>query len=332
MSSVEEIVVTISIDTECDHDSHWARSKPLTFHSINEGLPQLLQPAFEQVGAIPTYLLTVEVLEDTQCVKTLLELPGRYEYGTHLHAAFVEPEKKFHDYAGVDSPDFQCSYAPDIEYLKLKNLTQLFERQLGYRPTSFRAGRYGASGDSIDSLQRLGYKVDTSVTPHIRWTEGNTVVDFRQAPEQPYFPAPHSIAVPERGARPCTPSRSPSNLSASATAQATAPSSSRLLEVPVSVKPRFLRGPRWFRPWYSSVDQMKDIFRYQLRKHGAQRVLSINMMFHSMEIIEKATPYPQTADDVSKFIDDMQNVLRWCAEEGATFAPLSGLYDFYQSA
>lgn len=314
MSSVEEIVVTVSIDTECDHDSHWIRSKPLTFRSINEGLPQLLQPAFEQVGAIPTYLLTVEVLEDTQCVKTLLDLPGHYEYGTHLHAAFIEPEKKFHDYAGVDSPDFQCSYAPDIEYLKLKNLTELFERQLGYRPTSFRAGRYGASGDSIDSLQRLGYKVDTSVTPHIRWQEGDTVVDFRKAPEQPYFPASHSIAVPE--------SASPSH----------SPSRSRLLEVPVSVKPRFLRGPRWFRPWFSSVDQMKEIFRYQLSQHGTQRVLSINMMFHSMEIIEKATPYPQTADDVSKFIDDLQNVLRWCADEGATFAPLSDLHDFFQTA
>ncbi len=306
MSKIEKIVVTVSIDTECDHDSHWVRSKPLAFESITEGLPNRLQPAFESVGAVPTYLLTVEVLENAACVEALRSLPGKYEYGTHLHAAFIEPEKKFHDYAGVDSPDFQCSYAPDIEYQKLSNLSSLFEQKLGYRPTSFRAGRYGASADSIESLQRLGYKVDTSVTPHIRWSEPNATVDFRKAPEQPYFPAVGEII------------------------KVGEPSADRLLEVPVTVKPRLFRDPRWFRPWFASVDQMKEIFHYQLQKHSNQRVLSINMMFHSMEIIEKASPYPQTADEVKKFIDDMQAALQWCADEGASFSGLSDLHELYQ--
>lgn len=308
MSSIEQVVVTVSIDTECDHDSQWVRSDPLTFESITEGLPHRLQPAFESVGAIPTYLLTVEVLENARCVDALNNLGGTFEYGTHLHAAFIEPEKKFHDYAGVDSPDFQCAYAPDIEFQKLENLTNLFEQELGYRPTSFRAGRYGASANSIDSLQRLGYKVDTSVTPHIRWSEPNAVVDFRKAPEQPYFPAQGEIAIPGEH------------------------TASRILEVPVTVKPRLFRDPRWFRPWFATVEQMKEIFRYHLRKHNTQRVLSINMMFHSMEIIEKASPYPQTADEVQRFLDDMQAALQWCAEEGACFASLSSLYDLYQPA
>lgn len=305
MSNIEKIVVTITIDTECDHDPQWARSNPITFRSINEGLPERLQPAFEQVGAIPTYLLTVEVLEDANCVETLKNLKGSHEYGTHLHAAFIEPEKKFHDYAGVDSPDFQCNYAPETEFLKLQNLTNLFENQLGYRPTSFRAGRFGASNHSIDSLQRLGYKVDTSVTPHLQWREPNGVVDFRGAPEQPYFPEQGTII------------------------QVGEPSSERLLEVPVTVKPRLLRDPRWFRPWFATVDQMKDVFSYHLKKHKTQRVLSINMMFHSMEIIEQASPYPQSQADVQRFIDTMSETLSWCASEGASFEPLSALHDLY---
>lgn len=308
MSRIEEVIVTVSIDTECDHDVNWVRSKPLAFESITEGVPNRLQPAFEQVGAVPTYLLTVEVMEDAASVEALRGLQGNFEYGTHLHAAFIEPEKKFYDYAGIDSPDFQCSYAPDIEFQKLKNLTDLFESKFAYKPTSFRAGRYGASADSINSLERLGYKVDTSVTPHIRWTEPNAVVDFRNAPEQPYFPAAGKIAE----AGPHTPTR--------------------ILEAPVTVKPRYFRDPRWFRPWFASVDQMKDIFRYQLKKYSDQRVLSINMMFHSMEIIEKASPYPQTPDDVKRFIDDMQQALDWCGKEGARFAPLSDLYDAFQSS
>lgn len=304
-NSTEKIVVTISIDTECDHDPQWVRSNPLQFESIVEGLPNRLQPAFDAVGAKPTYLLTVEVLEDKASVDTLNAMAGNYEYGTHLHAAFIEPQKKFFDYAGVDSPDFQCSYAPDIEYQKLSNLTSLFKQQLGHAPTSFRAGRYGASADSVNSLQRLGYKVDTSVTPHMQWQEPGGQVDFRKAPEQPYFPSQHSLSVPD------------------------AFTDGRILEVPVSVKPRLFRDPRWFRPWFASVEQMKEVFRYQLKRHSDQSVLSINMMFHSMEIIEKASPYPQNADDVKRFIDDMQATLQWCADEGAVFAGLSDLHELY---
>jgi len=306
--SIEKIVVTISIDTECDHDPQWIRSSPLRFESILEGLPHRLQPAFTEVGAIPTYLLTVEVLEEKECVDTLTTLGGQYEYGTHLHAAFIEPQKKYHDYAGVDSPDFQCGYEPDIEYQKLSNLTSLFRQKLGYSPTSFRAGRYGASADSVNSLQRLGYKVDSSVTPHMRWQEPNACVDFRTAPEQPYFPSQHDLSRPAVFTQ------------------------NRILEVPVSVKPRWFRDPRWFRPWFSSVEQMKEIFRYQLKQHPKASLLSINMMFHSMEVIEKASPYPQNAADVQRFLDDMQSALRWCAEEGAVFAGLSDLHGMYAAS
>lgn len=309
MSNVQQVIVTITIDTECDHDSNWTRSNPLTFASITEGLPNRLQPAFAETGAVPTYLLTVEVLENQTCVDSLRALQGDHEFGTHLHAAFIEPQKKFMDYAGVDSPDFQCAYPPEVEYEKLKNLTELFRQRIGYSPTSFRAGRYGASGQSINSLQRLGYTVDTSVTPHLKWREPNATVDFRTAPEQPYFPHKDSIA------------RAASQVTGNC-----------ILEVPVTVKPRWLRGPRWFRPWFATVDQMKDIVRYHLTKYHHLPVIVINMMFHSMEVIEKASPYPQTEDDVKRFIDDMQTALAWCSEEGLQFSALSDVYPRYASS
>lgn len=307
MASPEAIYLTVSIDTEADHDQRWRRSAPLTFTSILSGLPDRLQPAFAQCGAIPTYLLAVEVLEDEACVRTLRELSGPHELGTHLHAAFVEPHKKFRDYAGVYSADFQASYPPAVEHAKLATLTDLFVRRLGYRPTSFRAGRFGAGAHTIDSLQSLGYKVDTSVTPHLQWFEPNGRVDFRHAPEQPYFPAAGSIDAIGSAA------------------------GGRLLEVPVSVRPRLLRRtPAWFRPWFSSVDAMKEIVRYQLRQHAdSSAPLCLNMMFHSMEVIEEASPYPQTPDDVQRFLDEMCEALAWCAGEGARFVGLSDLYEIY---
>ncbi len=306
-SKVESVYVTVSIDTECDHDVNWARSNPLTCHSINRGLPEILQPAFEQVGAVPTYLLTIEVLEDLESVETLRNLKGSFEYGTHLHAGFVEPQKKHYNYAGVDCPDFQSSYPPEIEYQKLATITRKFESELGYKPTSFRAGRFGASTDTINSLQKLGYKVDTSVTPKIKWVEPNGVVDFRKAPEQPYFPGDSIVSVGS-------------------------PADNRILEVPVTVKPpRLRRQPKWFRPWFATVDEMKAVFEYHLKMYADQKIVTVNMMFHSMEVIEKASPYPQTADEVKRFVDDMQQVLQWCGEEGAQFCGLSDLHSIYQN-
>ena len=306
-SKIQKIKVTVSIDTECDHDPNWVRANPISFESITEGVPNRLQIAFDAIGVIPTYLLTVEVMEDVECVEALRALRGEYELGTHLHAAFIEPQKKFQDYAGIDSPGFQCSYPEDIEYQKLANLTNLFEQSFGYKPTSFRAGRYGANAMSLNNLQKLGYKVDTSVTPYIRWSEPNAEVDFRKAPEQPYFPAKDEIIIPGTY------------------------SDHRILEVPVTVKPRLLhRTPIWFRPWFASVSQMKDIVRYQLRKHADKEVVNINMMFHSMEVIEKASPYPQTAADVQEFIDNMIEGLEWCKLEGAEFCGLSALHKTYR--
>lgn len=308
-SKAQRILVTISIDTECDHDPNWVRSNPLTFKSINIGLPDRLQTAFAEVGAVPTYLLTVEVLEDDQSVETLRHLPGQFELGTHLHAAFIEPHKKYHNYAGIDSSDFQCAYPEHIELAKLENLTNLFESRFGYRPTSFRAGRYGANGVSLNNLQKLGYKVDSSVTPLIRWIEPNAVVDFRKAPQQPYFPAENEIVIPGDY------------------------TDSRILEVPITVRPRTLRrNPIWFRPWFASVDQMKQIFRYHLKQHPDRELININMMFHSMEVIEKASPYPQTREQVQRFLDDMVAGLDWCRQEGAEFCGLTDLHETYRQA
>ena len=52
----------------------------------------------------------------------------------------------------------------------------------------FRAGRYSANQHTIKSLIKLGYKVDSSFTPHLKWIGPNgSIIDHEDAPEQPYF-------------------------------------------------------------------------------------------------------------------------------------------------
>lgn len=292
--ATEKVFVLITIDTECDHDPRWIRSSPLAFSSVLEGIPERLQPCMRMVGAVPTYLLTVEVMENPACVAILRALQGPHELGTHLHAAFVEPEKKFFDYAGIDSPDVQCFCSPAVERKKLENLTALFRSSFGYAPRTFRAGRFGAGAETISSLENLGYLVDTSVTPHILWEHAEGDVDFRPAAEQPYFPSLADICAPqaERG----------------------------ILEIPVSIGKTWTGRTRWFRPWFSSVREMKRVAAGHLSRHRHKEIVVLNMMFHSMEVVPKASPYPQSESDVQRYLDDMLAVLTWCKEEGMEFA------------
>ena len=158
----------------------------------------------------------------------------------------------------------------------------------------------------MNALEKLGYTVDSSATPHIQWREPEIIIDHRKAPEQPYYPDFHKLTqpLPDSQHRP-------------------------LLQVPVTVKPRLFRSqPRWFRPWLASVAQMKEIAHYHMRKYAHKPILVLNMMFHSMEVIPKASPYPQTDDEAKRYVDDMVAVLDWCRSEGMTFA---GLSDFYQA-
>ena len=53
------------------------------------------------------------------------------------------------------------------------------------------------------------------------------------------------------------------------------------------------------------------------------------MMFHSMEIIEAASPYPQDADDVARFLGDLHDILDFCRGLGARFVPLSALDELW---
>ena len=71
---------------------------------------------------------------------------------------------------------------------------------------------------------------------------------------------------------------------------------------------------------------MKAVVRYHLKRYAGNRIVVINMMFHSMEVIPKASPYPQTAGDVKRFADDLYEALHWCKNEGIKFSSTKDLY------
>ena len=298
-----KVILIISIDTECDKGPNWEVKYPLRFLSVTHGIPNLLTPLFKKYGIKPTYLLSPEVMKDKESVHVLSFLE-HCELGTHLHGEFISPDEEL-GACRTDTP--QLLYSPEVEREKLVNLTNLFEKRFGYRPRSFRAGRFGISRFTLKFLEELGYWVDSSITPFRSHNFGNGLVsDHWGAPLEPYFP---SLADP----------RVPGNLS--------------ILEVPVTIIiPQIARCPAWA---LRTIGRFGRIRRLIVKRFGpprwlrplrgtpteliatAEAVISawkgkgppiLNIMFHSVEVIPGANPYTKTQKDVDYLLDSLNQL------------------------
>lgn len=314
--------LTITIDVEPDSSKNWKYSDPLNFRGVHEGIGERLHPLFEKYGVVPTYLINNVVLEDESSTNFFKQLNGRFELGTHLHPEFIEPEKKFDNYAGKSGRANCCFYPPQIEAAKIASITSLFQKNFGYNPVSFRAGRFSAGANTIRSLASLGYKVDTSVTPHICWDDSTRekAVDFTKALEQPYFINEHSIVKED--------------------------ANGKILQVPVTIglvkrntAKEFLSSaagfrhrfrnykPMWLRPYYSSASQMKKIVELFSEKYAENGQVVFNMMFHNVEVMPGLNPYTSSENECENYLDQLKAFFSYCNENLIEGCRLSEIYD-----
>lgn len=315
---MKRVLFLITIDTEIDKSPNWRVSLNESFSSIIDGIPNILTPLFEQFHAKPTYLLSPEVLECGDCIKVLKNI-RECELGTHLHEEFVEPYRKLYlgKSAGRRTDGLQTTYSPDTERAKITHLTKLFVDAFGYKPKSFRAGRFAARPHTIKCLQDLGYLVDTSVTPNIKWKFEGKIIDYSDAPIQPYFPDKNKI-----------------------TKSARASQASSVLEVPVTIIPcnpeilfdkiRLLRRKiRWLRPSFENLKTMINVCN-KVIENVSRDIITLNMMFHSVEIIPNASPYVKSVRDALGFLRRLEGVLRYAVNRGWEFATLAEAYQCYK--
>jgi hypothetical protein len=317
--------LTLSIDVEPDCTPDWTYSDPLTFEAVSKGIGEILHPLFQEYDIVPTYLINNVVLEHAPSVKCLNQLDGRFELGTHLHPEFMEPDKQFYNYAGQKGRSNCCFYPPEIERLKLKNITNLFYNCFGYNPVSFRAGRFSAGINTIKCLKELGYKVDTSVTPHVCWDNATREkpIDFRSAQEQPYFIKDGSILEADPFAS--------------------------LLQVPVSIDylrrnpvKAFIRASGgllhkinwhkrvWLRPFYSSTDEMIKLVEQYTKKYAYKESVVFNMMFHNVEVLPGLSPYTSTEKDCKNYLKQLKLFFSYCRDNGIISVSLNDLYEVYE--
>ncbi len=309
-----KIYGVVTIDTECDRGLNWRNLLPMRYTSVTEHVPNVFQKIFSKHGVKPTYLLSPEVVDSKECVATLKSL-AHVELGSHLHGEFMEPMKKPLEESGKD---FQAMYSREVEAAKMANLTRLFEEKIGYKPTSFRAGRWGMGPHTFQILEDLGYLVDSSVTPYFLWAFPGHVVDHRMAPDAPYFPTPQK----------------------------------RLLEVPVTLfsyygrtlkalgsgLPSFFKKsllkvplwrPLWLRPTYSDFSRMKRVIDAHIASHSDDPSIVLNMMFHSVEIL-KENPYGFDEHRICIFLESMDRTFEYMHTLGVQFRGLSDIYQVFR--
>ena len=311
----------VGIDTEGDNQWDAAARAHQRFENIY-ALPRL-HALFARHRVRPTYVITYPVATDPASAAVLRDLQagGDCEIGAHHHAWETPPcsaeDVRRHPYAA----NLPLRQFED----QLERLTGAIEAAVGRRPVSYRSGRFGFSAAHVAGLERLGYRVESSVAPLFYEAHKNGP-DFVEAPLRPYFLAYDN---------------------------ATAPGTSDLLEVPCSAAlhrrlPRrlqylYARAPkpyttkrilrklglarmRWLRPSYSSLEDMNSLAR-DLAEAGEP---VLNLLFHSSEAIVGGSPYNRTDAELAAFCDRLERFFEYAIgtlrAEPATFIEFRASY------
>lgn len=286
----------VGVDTEADDQWSLEGRKRLSVENAR-ALPRL-QELCDRYSVRPSYLVTHEMAtrEPSRSVLRDLASTGRCEIGAHLHPWSSPPYRE---------EDLVGRYPSELDQALLeKQLTELTEAissSLGVRPLSYRAGRHGFDVRSLRILETLGYKVDTSVDPLFNETRKGGPT-FAGAPVSPYRPSHADVRV----------AGSSSVLEIPVSA-ATLPGLPKFLEKHFASLPSIpwrgylkrlgLRGV-WLRPSYSTVTDASAL----ANALAASGVPTLNMLFHSSELVPGGSPYHQDAASVDHFFEKLERV------------------------
>ncbi len=185
------VKVFITIDTEEDD---WDNYFETTGSVDNIPALEPLQSLFSKYGAIPTYMINYPVASQKKSVDVLKSFvdAGVCEIGTHCHPWNTPP----HDEALTAENSMMSNLDYGLLIQKMTYLHKTIEKNFGVSPITFRAGRWGFNEDVARCLVELGYKIDTSMSPFVDWSQ-QYGPDFRQSPTQPYYFDANNIRQPQ---------------------------------------------------------------------------------------------------------------------------------------
>lgn len=301
-------VFLVGVDTEAD--DQWSVEGRRRLSVRNADCLPRLQALCDRHGVRPSYLVTHEMATKPGSAAVLRGLlaEGRCEVGAHLHPWSSPPYREEDLVAGR----YPSQLPDDLLARQLGELTEAIATDVGVRPTTYRAGRHGIDERSLRLIERLGYGVDTSVDPLFNETRFGGP-KFPGAPVAPYHPDPADLRRP--GASP---------ILEVPVSSATRPRLPKALEGwYASLPPGRWRGPLkrlglrpvWLRPSYSPVPDAIALAEALV----SRGVGTLNMLFHSSELLPGASPYHRDQRAVDAFLTAFERIVEHiCGRMGAT--------------
>ena len=285
----------ITMDTEGDNLWSWKNGDPI--YTENTLYLQRFQSLCEEYGFKPTWLTNYEMICDPRYIDFIVKVEERRtgELGMHLHAWNNPPEHELPIYNS--GAPYLIEYPDYVMEQKIALLTEQIVTRTGIKPVSHRAGRWAMNQKYFELLDKYGYKVDCSVTPHINWnssvgqSENATGSDYSNYPTTPYTVKNTSV-----------------------------------LEVPVTVirshkifAENGIKGTLkacyhaasghtlWLRPNGSNLRQMMYVADKTLGSENDY----LMFMLHSSELMPAGSPTFKTEEDIEKLYSDMTRLFEY---------------------
>lgn len=311
-----KLVITVDVE-----EDQWGIIAPhnATVHNVRR-LP-ILQNLFDEFGIIPTYLLTYPVVSDPHAVAILREIldEGGCEIGAHCHPWNTPPyEESLNKYNSM-----LCNLPATLQFDKLQQLHGAIQNHFDLTPVAFRSGRWGFDAEVARNLLRLGYRIDTSVTPYTSWAHERGP-DFSYVSPQPYMVTQESLA--DRHSRgdlaeiPVTIGYLHGEFQACAKlAQRLGKGSLRRLKLGGLLSRLHVLRKVWLSPEMETPARMIQLVR-QMRMQGYE---VLNLVFHSSALMAGCGPFIRTEADEHLFLDKLKALLSLARNEGVVFAALS---------
>ncbi|HLG06906.1 MAG TPA: hypothetical protein VI383_12255 [Gemmatimonadales bacterium] len=298
----------VTIDTEEDE---WGQFSAPRFGARNIRRIPELQELFDRFGVTPTYLVTHQVANNEEAVRILepIASAGRCEIGAHCHPWNTPPFR----WPSDETHSMLHRLPPEAQFEKIRALKETLRMNLGQTPVSFRAGRFGFDDSVAVNLLRLGFRVDTSVTPLLSWTEFGGPEYDEDYPD--CFWLRFGAEAPGRLLEvPCTVGflqRSPVRANARLQSVRASPLLHRLRAQGVL---EFLGiiNKVWLCPEKTPLADMVALSRRRVRDDAA----ILNLMFHSVSLEPGLTPFVRDERDRRDLLGRIRRYLEFCRSRG----------------
>lgn len=303
----------VTIDTEEDN---WGEYNLLKYSLKNiEEIPKL-QDLFDEFNVKPTYLITYPVATNENSIKILKKIldEGKCEIGTHCHPWNTPPLIEVNNKKNT----FLCNLPYEVQYEKIKNLKEEINKNFGIKPISFRAGRWGFNEETALVISKLGFKIDSSITPYTAWTENHSP-NFKK-----YNSATFKIKFAKKENK---------------------GHNDEILEVPVTIEIimnifgykslskwkfidsnnlKFLSRIRilkkiWLSPELTTLKEMVNLSKLLMKND----LKILNMTFHSSSLVPGLNKFIKNEDNLKDFYNKIRNYLKFCKEYGIKSITLS---------